>query len=92
MHEHRLYVDVYFTSITSKRIAQIKFKLRFIDVVQYDLFWDINHTFYNVERYKLLKTDKGFYLSLDPADETEAPTKEDGDTIISKSIEGNFID
>jgi hypothetical protein len=93
MQEHRLYVDVYFTSIiSSKRIAQTKFKLRFIDVIRYDLLWDVTYYFYNVERYKLLKTDIGFYISLDPVDETDTPGEHDGDVIISKSIEGYLID
>lgn len=33
MHEHRLHIDIYFTSIESKRIPQTKFKLSLIDVI-----------------------------------------------------------
>jgi hypothetical protein len=89
--EHRLYVDVYFTSIASKRIVQTKFKLSFIDVLEYSFCWNANYGFYNVESYKFLKLDKGFYISLDPVDGSDELSDDDKDIILSKEVEGCFI-
>ncbi|MGY4535769.1 hypothetical protein ACVW0P_000163 [Mucilaginibacter sp. UYNi724] len=91
LNEHGLCIDVYFISIESKRINQTHFKLSFIDVLEYDLRWDKNYSFYNVERYKLLKCDMGFYLSLAPADESVNVLEDDAEIIISTNITGCFL-
>jgi hypothetical protein len=89
--DYRLCIDVYFTSIQAKRWAKTQIKLCFLDVLEYSFYWNADYQFYYVERYKLFKTEKGFYISLDPADENDTPSDDDGDVIISKSIEGYLL-
>nr|WP_294947262.1 hypothetical protein [uncultured Mucilaginibacter sp.] len=89
--DYRLCIDVYFTSIQAKRWTKTQIKLRFVDVLEYSFYWNAEHHFYYVERYKFFKTEKGFYISLDPVDETDIAAEEDGDVIISKSIEGYLL-
>jgi hypothetical protein len=85
--DQRLCIDVYFTSIQSKKWAETQIKLRLVDVLEYSFYWNVEYHFYYVERYKFFKTEKGFYMSLDPADENDSPSDADCDVIISKSIE-----
>ncbi|MBD1365330.1 hypothetical protein IDJ77_16050 [Mucilaginibacter sp. ZT4R22] len=89
--EHRLCIDVCFTSIQSKKWAETQIKLRFVNVLEYSFYWNAEHHFYYVERYKFFKTEKGFYISLDPVDENDSPSDDDGDVIISKSVEGYLL-
>ena len=89
--EHRLCIDVYFTSIQSKKWAKTQIKLRFVDVLEYSFYWNVEHHFYYVERYKFFKTEKGFYISLDPVDETNNAKEEDQDIISSKNLEAYLL-
>jgi hypothetical protein len=88
---HRLHIDVFFTSINSERWPETKLKLRFIDVIEYGFYWNASYGFYYVERYKFFKNEKGFYMSLDPADETDNPQGDDQDIILSKNIEACLL-
>ncbi|TFF37462.1 hypothetical protein [Mucilaginibacter psychrotolerans] len=89
--DHRLQIEVYFTSIDSKWWPETKLKLRFIDIIEYGFYWNASYSFYYVERYKFFRNEKGFYMSLCPTDENGSPSDDDGDVIISKSIEGYLL-
>jgi len=89
--DHRLYIDVYFSLPYHRFKAEKTLKLRFIDVIEYSFYWNASHNFYNVERYKFFKSEKGYYISLDPVDKSDALSDDDQDIILSKEVEGYFI-
>lgn len=67
-----------------------KILLKFIDVLEYSFFYRSHRYFYNVEIFKLFKTDNYFYVSFDPLDESENISEDDQDYIKAKNIEGYF--
>jgi hypothetical protein len=50
-------------------------------------FEQVSASFYNVVSYKLLPVEKGYYLSLDPYDETQEVDEKDNDVIIATKVE-----
>ncbi|OKS88336.1 hypothetical protein [Mucilaginibacter polytrichastri] len=89
--DHRLYIDVYFSLPYHRFQSEKILKLSFIDVIEYSFYWNAADYFYNVERCKFFKSGKGYYMSLDPANESEELTEEDQDIILSKELEGYFM-
>jgi hypothetical protein len=63
-------------------------KLRFIDIKEYYFYYNSDHYFYNIECFKLFRSEDFFYISLDPADESSTINENDQDFILSRSIEG----
>jgi hypothetical protein len=63
-------------------------KLRFIDIKEYYFYYNSDHYFYNIESFKLFRSEDFFYISLDPADESSNINENDQDFILSRSIEG----
>jgi hypothetical protein len=64
-------------------------KLSFFGIKEYCFYWNEKFTFYNIEYYKLLKTDDNmFYISFDPNNEESGISKDDQDFILSENIEG----
>ena len=88
---HQLYIDVYFSLPYHRFKADKNLKLHFIGVIEYEFYWNDKFNFYTVERYKLFKSEKGFYLSVDPYDESESILDEDHGIILCNEIEGYFI-
>ncbi|QKJ32393.1 hypothetical protein HQ865_22395 [Mucilaginibacter mali] len=91
MSDYKLCIDVYF--ISRNRIQQTETTLRvhFADVIEYGFYYNNTRYFYNVERYKFFKSDKGYYLSLDPVSETDELSEDDQDFILCRSVEGNIL-
>ena len=89
--DYKVYIELYFLSKDLATKAERQFKVRFINVTEYEFYWNNTYRFYTVERYKFFKSDKGFYISLDPADESDEISDNDQDIIISKEIEGTFV-
>jgi len=88
---HQLNIVVYFTLPYHRFQTDKKIKLHFIGVIEYEFYWNDKFTFYIVERYKFLKTERGFYISFDPYDESEEPSEEDHDIILCNEVEGFFL-
>jgi hypothetical protein len=88
---HQLYIDVYFSLPYHRFKADKNLKLHFIGVTEYEFYWNDKFNFYTVERYKFFKSEKGFYLSVDPYDESGEILEEDRDIIFCKEVEGYFI-
>jgi hypothetical protein len=86
-----LYIDVYMSLPYSGLKVHNQLKLHFIGVNQYDLNWNDKYHFYTIETYKFLKSEKGYYISFDPYDESEKVLDEDRDIIFSKEVEGYLI-
>jgi hypothetical protein len=68
-----------------------KLLLRFEQVSAYAFSYSTEVSFYNVESYKFLPVEKGYYLSLDPYDETQEVDEKDNDFIIAAGIKAYFI-
>ncbi len=86
--DYDLNIDVHIKLLYSKTNPHLI--LKFKQVLEYSFFHSSDQDFYYIESYKLFKSDKGFYLSLDPFDETENIHLQDQDYIIAKSIEGQL--
>jgi hypothetical protein len=68
-------------------------RLRFLEIEEYSFYHKSNYFFYNVERYKLIKTADHFFISFDPEDEKILSVSEnDQDSISFGSFEGYSID
>ncbi|WP_419788812.1 hypothetical protein HDF24_07475 [Mucilaginibacter sp. X4EP1] len=66
--------------------------MRFKGVKEYSFYWNIRHSFYHVETYKLIKKEDLFYVSFDPEDESLLDTSEgDQDFILFSEFEGYYI-
>jgi hypothetical protein len=91
IEDHIIYIDVYF-SLPFRRFKSDKIlKLHFINVTEYEFYWNNKYIFYTVERYKFFKTEAGFYISLDPFDESGEILEEDHDVIFCNEVEGYFV-
>jgi hypothetical protein len=67
-------------------------RLVFSDCVGYSFSYSDDYIFYNVESFKLIKTEGGlFYMSIDPFDDIQLPSDEDMDAVESRSIELFFV-
>ena len=89
LQNHQLCIDVYFHSILPKITKTLK--IHFSNVIKYQFLYTLEYSFYNVERYKFFKTENGYYISLDPYDESAQVSEKDGDLILCETIEGTFI-
>jgi hypothetical protein len=78
-------IDVVFRLMYSKTVKKVL--LRFDQVSAYAFYHSREYSFYNVETYKLLKVETGFYLSLDPYDETPVIDERDNDFIRATGLE-----
>lgn len=65
--------------------------LKFIDVKEYAFYHNSDTIFYNIERFKLFKSEDLYYISLDPYDEGPNINENDQDFILSGAIEGYLI-
>ena len=86
--DYDLNIDVHVKLLYSKTNPHLI--LKFKKVLEYSFFHSSDQDFYYIENCKLFKSDRGFYLSLDPFDETESVHLQDQDYIIAKSIEGQL--
>ncbi len=91
IQDYILYTDVYFSLPYHRFKADKILKLHFIDVSEYELSWDKNYSFFTIERYKFFKSEKGFYISFNPYDESEKVLDDDADIIFCNEVEGYFI-
>lgn len=82
---YRLVVDIYFRLMHGKEKSLM---LRFGKVSEYQFYYSSNSTFYNVESFKLLKSDSLFYLSLDPDESNPSILSSDQDIVLSETLEG----
>lgn len=64
--EHILCIDIYFKTTLRKTEFEKKFKLNFTNVIEYGFYHNDTLHFRYVERYKLFKTERGYYFSFDP--------------------------
>jgi hypothetical protein len=80
-----LCIDIEIELAYKKRESSIL--LRFVDVLEYSFLYRSHRYFYNVEIFKLLKTENIFYVSFDPVDEVEEISEDDQDYIKSTTIE-----
>ena len=88
---HQLCIDVYFNSGNIKYNNERQLKIHFEDIIKYQFLYNNNHNFYNVESYKFFKSEMGFYISLDPFNESKDVSEDDEDLILCKNMEGTFI-
>ena len=63
-----------------------KLLLCFEQVSAYALAYSMEVSFYNVVSYKFSPIEKGYYLSLDPYDETQGVDEKDNDFIVATRI------
>lgn len=64
-----------------------KAKLIFENVKKISFYWDHDHHFYTIDRYKWILADEIFYISLDPyPDEVEGIHEKDMDVIICEHV------
>jgi hypothetical protein len=91
IQDYILFIDVYFSLPRHRFKADKNLKLHFIDVKEYEFYWNDQYHFYTVERYKFFKSEKGYYLSVDPYDESEVVLDDDHGIIFSREVEGYFI-
>lgn len=83
--DHILCIDIEIELAYKKKENNIL--LRFNDVLEYSFFYRSHRYFYNVEIFKLLKTENFFYVSFDPVDEVEEVSDDDQDYIKATTIE-----
>lgn len=81
--EYQLHIDITF-KFMFKGVSYLKLKC--IDVVNFDLLWNSQYSFYDVSHYKLLIDSNMFYLSLDPYEETAPFSEEDSWTVVCKQM------
>jgi len=91
IEDYVVFIDVYFSLPYHRFKGDKVLKLHFIGVTEYEFYWNNNYTFYTLERYKLFKSEKGFYLSIDPYDESETVLEEDKGIIFCREVEGYFM-
>jgi len=89
--ENQLHIDVYFNLIYKRFKTEKQLKIHFSDITRYQFVYSNDHQFYNVELCKFFKSENGYYISLDPVDESEKISEDDEDVILCKNMEGYFI-
>ncbi|WP_266367515.1 hypothetical protein [Tellurirhabdus rosea] len=77
-------IEITFSLMYSSQID--KLVLVFENVTAYAFNHDSRYAFYNVESYKLLAIQQGYYLSLDPYDEGEKVDERDNDFVIASRV------
>lgn len=77
-------VEITFSLMYSSQVS--KLMLVFENVLEYAFNYSSSYAFYNVESYKLLAVQQGYYLSLDPYDESEKVNENDNDFIIASRV------
>lgn len=66
-----------------------KVRIVFNHIKEFSFYYNSQYIFYNVERFKLLLLENGYYyLSLDPYDESMQVSSKDQDIIIARNIIG----
>jgi len=80
-----IYIELLYAK-TNKHIL-----IRFTDVQVFDFIYDGNLYPYYIERFKLFKTESGFYFSLDPWNEEETIDDRDQDKMRANGMEGFII-
>lgn len=66
--------------------------LKFIDIIEYEFYYNNKCFFYNVEDYKFfINKENNIYLSLDPNFDEDDNHLKDNDFIISKNIDIEWI-
>ena len=64
-----------------------KIRLKMLGVSEYGFYYKDDTVFYNVERFKFFVTrEGGFYLSLDPIDDSDNVSDEDQDFVFGKHV------
>ncbi len=86
-----LLVNLYFKLLYAKEGKLIM--LRFSEIEEFSFYHNRSHYFYNVESYKLLKIESGFYISLDPFMENniDKVSSNDQDFIMCGRMEGFIL-
>ena len=79
-----LVAEVVFHLPHSKRVNRLL--LRFKPVTAYELAYSEEVSFYNVESFRFLRVANGYYLSLDPVEESDQPDERDNDTIRAEGV------
>lgn len=67
-------------------------KLVFTGIKEYHFYYQSSFYFYNIERYKFLESEEGYYICFDPADESESISPEDQDFVLGSKVVGYFLD
>ena len=80
-----LVVEVSFHLQHSTRVN--KLLLRFKPVTAYEFAYSEDVSFYNVESFKFLRVANGYYLSLDPVNESDQTDERDNDTIRATGVQ-----
>lgn len=91
IEDYTIFIDVYFELPYHRFKTKKVLKLHFIEVTEYDLSWDKNYSFFTIERYKFFRSEKGFYISFNPLEESHEVSDDDSDVIFCKEVEGYFI-
>ncbi|GBC62889.1 hypothetical protein DENIS_3873 [Desulfonema ishimotonii] len=67
--------------------------LKFINVSEYCFYYNDETIFYNIERYKFFYDHpNGFYICLDPEEESQKPSDSDQDFIVAQNLVAYSID
>ena len=83
-------IDIHFQLTGSKLIVM----LRFIDIIEYAFYHNNKHDFYclaTVPKF-IINNNQEVYLSLDPDEMSTEPIESDNDIILSKGLEGYFVE
>ncbi|VUD64035.1 hypothetical protein TDB9533_03232 [Thalassocella blandensis] len=64
-----------------------RIQVRFVGCKRYSFYYTDDYYFYNIELIKFFQGNNGlFYISLDPADQTEVVSGEDQDFILCREV------
>jgi hypothetical protein len=80
-----LVAEVVFRLRHSKKVSRLL--LRFKPVTAYAFVYSQEVAFYNVESFKFLRVTNGYYLSLDPFDESDEADERDNDTVRAEAVQ-----
>ena len=83
-------------------VAEVRFRLqhsqypnrlllRFQPVTAYAFAYSQEVAFYHVESFKFLRVANGYYLSLDPVDESDQANERDNDTIRAEGVQAYHL-
>lgn len=64
-----------------------RIQIRFLNVKEYALNYSDDVYFYNLSSPKFFRINNGYYLSLDPFDESSLVSDADNDIVISEDVE-----
>ncbi len=80
-----LVAEVFLRLQHSKQLSRLL--LRFKPVISYKFAYSQEVAFYHVESFKFLRVANGYYLSLDPVDESDEADERDNDTILAEGVQ-----